>query len=178
MTGGKNCATMDTTTFFDFTAYMARLTAENRLARREDFRAVTCSGMGYLEGLLQEFQTTANFVATSDVCAETTFMHAGGWFKRRVFTVFLLMRYAFGDGQDAARKMALCRELFRQFQSRFIRDAEALSGEMLYLNTADIRSNELGGTFLSGCTGLYFMLSMDEPTQLCYDPEEWQSATE
>ena len=147
---------------FDFVSYMGRVVAENRLAQKENFAVTTCSGIEHLEGMLDMYQTGANFVCTSDVCQESLFTSSGGWFKRRVFTVFVLARYAYGDGADYAAKMGLCRELFRQMCAR-----------LLYLNTGDIRSNELGGMFLNGCTGLYFMLSMDEPTDLVYNAEEW-----
>lgn len=50
---------------------------------------------------------------------------------------------------------------------------EAADGSMLYLDVSDIRSNELGGQFLNGCTGLYFMLTMERPVDLCYAPSEW-----
>ena len=69
--------------------------------------------------------------------------------------------------------MELCRELFRQFQSRMLRDALKFQDEMSQLNLQDIRSRELGGLVLNGCTGLYFMVSMDEPVNLCYDDGEW-----
>lgn len=158
---------------FDFVSYMGRVVAENRLAQKEGFAVTTCSGIEHLEGMLDMYQTRANFVCTSDVCQESLFTASGGWFKRRVFTVFVLARYAYGDGADYAAKMGLCRELFRQMCARFIRDSEELQTQLLYLNTGDIRSNELGGMFLNGCTGLYFMLSMDEPTDLVYNAEEW-----
>lgn len=54
-----------------------------------------------------------------------------------------------------------------------MRDSQLLQENLTYLNADDIRSNEIGGTFLNGCTGLYFQLSVDEPTELCYNPEEW-----
>jgi hypothetical protein len=38
----------------------------------------------------------------------------------------------------------------------------------------EIRSRELGGQFLNGCTGLYFMVALDEPTDLQYNQDEWQ----
>ncbi len=164
-------------TFFNFPAYLKTLTEENRLAATCGFRPSVCSGVQHIEGLLQEFQRTANFVCTSDICEESTLQRGGGWFKRRVFTVFILMRYRFGDTADQAAKMATVRELFRQFQSRILRDSQDLENNFVYVNTADIRSRELGGSFLSGCTGLYFMLSMDEPTDLCFRRDEWAIPT-
>lgn len=159
---------------FDFISYMEGLCRKNRLMRKLGFVTTTCSGINYVEGMLEQYQTAANFVCTSDVCSESTFMASGGWFKRRVFTVFVLMRYSYGDRADYGLKLGQCREVLRQLQSRFIRDSVRLQDRLLYLNTGDIRSNELGGTFLNGCTGLYFMVSMDEPVELVYNGEEWE----
>ena len=158
---------------FDFIEYIKSLTAANKLATDKKFQPVTCSGINYLEGMLEEYQTTANFICTTDTCQETTFQQSGGWFKRRVYTVFILARHEYGNIEDYNQKLTLCRELFRQLQSRFLHDSELLQTQLLYLITADIRSNELGATFLNGCTGLYFLLSMDEPTNIAYDPNEW-----
>lgn len=158
---------------FDFISYMEQLTASNRLAVSNGFKHSTNSGISYLEGMLEQYTKTANFVSSSDVCSESRFLSSGGWFKRRVFTVFILMRYKYGNTADCAAKLATCRELFRQFESRFIHDTEALGNQLVYLNAEDVRSNEIGGTFLNGCTGLYFMVSIDEPTDLVYNTEEW-----
>lgn len=155
------------------TPYMARITAENALCREHGFRHTTCSGINYLEGMLADFRRTANFVCTADTSQCTTFERGGGWYERRVYTVFILSRYTFGDADSYARAMQLCREVYRQFQTRFVRDREAADGSMLYLDVADIRSNELGGQFLNGCTGLYFMLTMERPVDLCFSPSEW-----
>lgn len=157
------------------THYMARMASECRLCALNRFKAVTCSGPEHLEGLLQNFQTTANFVCTADTSQCTTFERGGGWYERRVYTVFILARFRFGSTDDYARAMNLCREVFRQFQSRMIHDRERADGSMLYLDTADIRSNELGGMFLNSATGLYFMLTMEQPFDLCFRPEEWDN---
>ena len=158
---------------FDFIEYIKELTQTNKLAISQGFEHTTCSGINYLEGMLEQYQTTANFVCTTDTCQESTFQQSGGWFKRRVYTVFILARHEYGNMDDYAAKLDICRELFRQLQSRFLHDSELLQTQLLYLHTEDIRSNELGATFLNGCTGLYFMLSMDEPTDITYNPQEW-----
>lgn len=160
---------------FNFISYIKDLTAQNRLTREKAFIHTTCSGLGYLEGMLQQYQTAANIICTSDVCSESTFQQSGGWFKRRVYTIFILMRYDFGDMTDYADKINTCREILRQYQSRILHDSEALATQLLYIHTDDMRANELGSTFLNGCTGLYFMLSMDEPTTLEYNPDAWET---
>ena len=95
-----------------------------------------------------------------------------------MFTVFLLARYDTRSKDDYRAKLSLCRELFRQMHSRFIVDASWLQSDLCYLAVDEIRSRELGGQFLNGCTGLYFMLAIDEPTDLQYNSEEWNAEDE
>lgn len=158
---------------FNFIDYIAQLTRQNRLTVKHDFVHTTCSGINYLEGMLELYQSVANFICTSDVCSESTFLQSGGWFKRRVYTVFILMRYEYNNTVDYNAKMSTCREILRQMQSRLLHDSEQLQSQLLYLHTEDIRANEIGSTFMNGCTGLYFMLSMDEPIELAFNPDEW-----
>ena len=165
---------MNTKTLFDFVGCIKDLTQQNRLANVHQFVPCTCSGIGYLEDVLSRLRNERAFVCVSDVCEESITRHGGGWFKRRVFTVFLLSRYNVRDTEDYHTKMTLCRELFRQFHSRFIVDEHRLQSELTYMAVDEIRSRELGGQFLNGCTGLYFMVALDEPTDLQYNQDEWQ----
>ena len=167
---------MNARTLFDFHAYLQGLTAKNRLARSRRYHFCTCSGVGYLEELLAQMRQHSAFVCLSDVSEDSVRQVGGGWFKRRTFTAFILRRYdtrsmtAYREAIDEAR------ELFRQLHSRFIRDEADIQNELAYLRTDDVRSRELGGQFLNGCTGLYFMLNIDEPIDLRYDAEEWDEA--
>lgn len=162
---------------YDFTNYMSQLTGQNNMARAWQFEHTTCSGLGYLEGMIEQYQSTANFVCTSDVCQESLYAQSGGWFKRRVYTVFIIARYEYGNQADYAVKMDRCRELARQFTARMLHDSLQLQTEMLYLDTDNIKCSELGGIFLNGCTGLYLMVGMDEPTDLTYNPDLWADNT-
>ena len=49
-------------------------------------------------------------VCLSDICEESTVRHGGAWFKRRVFTVFVLARYDTRREDDYRERLALCRE--------------------------------------------------------------------
>jgi len=162
---------------FDYISYIKQLTSENVLCQKEGFQFCTCSGVNYLEELLRRYQRWSSFVAVSDVCDETTGQRGGGWTRRRLFTTFILRRFKYGDmtSQRAARD--LCREVYRQFQSRLLFDEDKHNNRMLFLNFEDIRSQELGGEFINGCTGLYFMLTMDEPTDISYNAAEWDAGT-
>lgn len=158
---------------FDFNGYMEGLCFKNRLARALAFQPCSCSGIQYLEGMLSHLRSVANFFCVSDVSDGSTVCRGGGYFRRRVFTVYLLMRFTTGDTMQQEQRMDTCRELFRQVHSRLLRDEARLDNELVYLNVADIRSRDLGGMFLTGCTGLYFMVSVDEPVNLCYNVDEW-----
>lgn len=166
---------MNAYTFFDFAEYIHRLTLENKYAVSNGFQFTTCSGINYLEEALRRYQDAPALVCVSDVCDESTIQRGGGWMKRRLFTVFILRRFEWGNmgSQTAARD--ICRELYRQFQSRLLHDEDGLNNDLLFLNFEEIRSTEIGGTFLNGATGLYFMLTMDEPTDISYNAEEWEA---
>jgi len=165
---------MNPKTLFDFHNYLYELVEKNKLARQYEFYPCSCSGIGYLEEMLAGSRSHKAFVCVSDVSEDSTQRHSGGWFKRRVFTVFILCRYNTRSQEDFREKLGVCRELFRQLHSRFIVDESALQNELAYLDVQNIRSRELGGQFLNGCTGLYFMLAIDEPIDLQYDATEWE----
>lgn len=165
---------MKSKNLFDFHSYLFRLVGENKLSLRHGFHPCSCSGIAHLEELLSIHRSHKAFVCLSDTTDDSIARKGGGWFKRRLFTVFVLHRFDTRNMADYQEKLTLCRELFRQFHSRFIRDEHDLQNDLAYLNVGDIRSRELGGTFLNGCTGLYFLLSMDEPADLQYDKEEWE----
>lgn len=92
-------------------------------------------------------------------------------------TVFITHPFEFRDMKSHRQAMDACRELYRQFQSRMLRDAASAAYRRFTLNMGDIRSQELGGTILSGAIGLMFMITMDEPTDISYDPAEWTEET-
>lgn len=158
---------------FDFIDYFRRVTAENKKAQADGFVFATCSGTGYLEEVLQQFRRAAHFVCVNDTAQGTFFERGGGFFQRRVVTIQFLSRFAHGNMDDYHAALERTRELCRQFVSRLIADAEVLRSELIFINTSDIRLNDLGGEFVNGATGRVMMFSIDEPTSLCYNKDEW-----
>ena len=164
---------MDAKHLFDFHNYLYELVEKNKLARTHEFYPCSCSGISYLEEMLSNSRSHKAFVCLTDTSEDSTTRKSGGWFKRRVFTVFILCRYNTRSQEDYREKLGVCRELFRQLHSRFLIDEHDLQNELAYLDVENIRSRELGGQFLNGCTGLYFMLAIDEPIDLQYDATAW-----
>lgn len=158
---------------FDFHAYLARLVATNRLAQSHRFRSGTCSGIDGIEDVRHHFSTSPAFILSDDITTAETIQHSGGWRKRRTFTVFILHTFRHDDESDRLAKMNLCREMERQLQSRFLHDQPSLENDLTYLRLDAMPSTEIGRYFGNGLTGLYFMVTLEEPTDLCYNPNEW-----
>ena len=59
---------------------------------------------------------------------------------------------------------------------RLLHDKEyqKFGDQLEYLNLNQVYSTELGRYSMNGCTGLYFMLTSDEPTDLQYDESLWK----
>lgn len=169
---------MNTKKTFDFNAYMARLTRQNCFARSEGFHPCDCSGIRHLEGMLQNMRQHPAFACTSDVAEESTVSRGGGFFKRRVFTVFLVKRFRSGDMASYREALGTCRELMRQLHSKFLVDKDNLENELVFLNVANVKNRELGGQFLDSATGLYFTIAMDEPVDLTYNADEWDTTSD
>lgn len=163
-------------TQFDALEYFAKLGRKNKLATENGFVVDYCSGPDVLVPLMAEYRDSQNFIFVDDTTSSNTFSNKTGWFERNVYCVHILAGYEHGDAEDYNRALQMCRKLFRQFLSRIIKDKESYKyGEkLLYLNTGNIYSNEYGRYSFNGCTGLFFQIQNDEPTDLVYDAEEWE----
>ena len=127
-----------------------------------------------LKRFFRIFGVESAFFAVDDTNDGVTEKRSGGFFKKRTFTVFLMMRYRISDMAERQAALEVCRRLFRQVHSRMLVDRENLDNELVYLNTDNVYSRELGEYFISGCTGLYFMIDVSEPVSLIYDSDEWE----
>lgn len=165
---------MNTTEFFNAEDYFKSLCSSNRLALEHKFLACTCSGIQSLQGPLDTYRTSNAFFCVDDVNDGQMYQgKGGGWYKKRTFTVFIMHRYKFNDEADRVAKLALCRQVFRQIATRLIVDAKRLRSDLIYLGVENILCRELGQYFLNGCTGLYFMIDVEEPVNLLFNPDEW-----
>jgi hypothetical protein len=170
---------------FDALDYFKNLGEKNRLCKLHGFKPVFCSGPDSIEGVMNEFQKTANFVMVDDTTDGNRFSEGVSFFQRRVYTVFILASYKWDDMKDRKIKLDLCREIFKQFIRRMIWDKNRLESEdedddFTFLNVEKIYSKEYGRYTMNGVTGLYFMVSNDEPESMEYEDElqmesEWET---
>lgn len=160
---------------FDALAYFAELGRTNKLAKENGFVVDFCSGPGALEPMMTNYRDAENFIFVDDTTSSNTFSNKVGWFDRNVYCVHILAGYDLGDADSYNRALRLCRTIFRQFLSKVIKDKEnyKYGNALMYLNTGNIYSNEYGRYSFNGCTGLFFQVQNDEPTDLTYNADEW-----
>lgn len=165
---------MEALNLFDAIGYFKEMCQKNKLAKQHEFYPCICSGINSLEEVLDQFRKKSAFFAVDDTNDGVTEQRSGGFFKKRTFTVFIMKRYIFGDMADRQKSLDVCRQLARQVHSRMLLDREEMSNELVYLNTSNVYTRELGEYFINGCTGLYFMIDVSEPIDLRYNGEEWE----
>lgn len=171
---------------FDALTYFKKLAESNRLCLQHGFKPVFCSGPDSIEGVMQQFQKTANFVMIDDTTDQNLYSEGVSYFKRRVYTVFILAAYRWDDMEDREQKLNLCRNIFQQFVRRMIWDKnnrEDADDDMTFLNVEKVYSKEFGRYTMNGVTGLYFMVENDEPEEMDYEDElqlqtEWVTEEE
>lgn len=160
---------------FDALTYFKKLAESNRLCLQHGFKPVFCSGPDSIEGVMQQFQKTANFVMIDDTTDQNLYSEGVSYFKRRVYTVFILAAYRWDDMEDREQKLNLCRNIFQQFVRRMIWDKnnrEDADDDMTFLNVEKVYSKEFGRYTMNGVTGLYFMVENDEPEEMDYEDEQ------
>lgn len=167
---------MESNEQFNAPAYFKKIAESNKYAKDNNFKACFCSGIEGIQGVLQSFRKTANFVMIDDTTAQNTHSEGVGYFDRNTYTVFILAAYREDDMEDRQTKLNICRKLFRQIHSRIIYDRDNFKyGDALaYLDVGHVYSKELSKYAMNGVTGLYFMVNNEEPVDLTYNVDEWE----
>jgi hypothetical protein len=73
------------------------------------------------------------------------------------------------DKITSAGEYQFCRVAGIAYMEEMIRKFKTAAGEMTCPVIERIPFYEISGYFISGCSGLYFSISADIPTELCYD---------
>ena len=145
--------------------------SKNKCAKVGKVSFCRVSGQEGFEECLHSRQSTANFIAVSDIAQGYTEQNTTPH-TRRVKTVFFAMRHALDDMQARQECMETMRELFRQFMSVLIQEKTRVEEEHIYLDPR-ISFQEIDRYFLSGCACAFFQVATDVYTDLRYNQEEW-----
>ena len=157
---------------FDFYKYVEDISANNKLFVENDFEFCKVSGPLGLQDAIAKARHKNNFLAVDDFSDGKVWNNGSAFCTRYVVTIFLFARFDIKRMDDRIDKLAMCRELRSQLHSRFIRDRHSVSA-VRYLNVNESLFREFTGAQLNGCTGLYFQLNIDIPTNMCYDEKQW-----
>ena len=160
---------------FNARGYFMELAETNRLAKENQFLAGSCSGLAGLETMMVNFRKAPNYILVDDTTTQSTYGNGVGYFRKDVYTIFIVAAYHHDDMVDREMKLDLCRRIFRQMHARLIHDRDGMRyrDALEYLQVDRVYSTELPRMFMSGMTGLYFMVYNDEPIDLSYDAAEW-----
>ena len=93
-----------------------------------------------------------------------------GYFLKRVITVFILRRYKIADQADRASKLAETRLIRNKLTARLIKDSG--SPELMFLDKTRFPYKEVP-YFAAGTCGIYFFVTIKEPTDLCDKQDDW-----
>ena len=70
---------------FDALHYFETLAQQNILCRNNGFKPVFCSGPDSIEGVMQQFQKTANFIMIDDTTDQNLYSEGVSYFKRMIW---------------------------------------------------------------------------------------------
>ena len=156
---------------FDPIAYMRTLHGKLK-ATKTTYKFTEVSGVDNLEGVLQNSRHEKKFFAVDDSEEGITYRGAGGgYFERRQYTVFILGKATYGDMVKRAEVLVEARRIFRSLVTKLIKDKSSIP----LVNLEQIRFFEVPPAFATGCSGLYFNFTVENPIELIYNAADWES---
>ena len=153
---------------FDPVTYMQQLHGQLNLTKSK-YEFVKVSGLASLEGILENSKHHLHFFAIDDSQDGITVRRGGAYFERRPYTVFILGKAAYGNMDKRAEVLAEAKTIFRHLESRLIKDKLTIP----MLDMEQIRFYEVPPAFATGCSGLYFIFTVENPVNLVYDATAW-----
>jgi hypothetical protein len=139
-------------------------------ATKDKYAFVKVSSIAALEGVLQESRRKNYFFAVCDNQDGETFRGSGsGFYDRLSYYVFILGKADYGDMAKRAEVMNEARTIYRQLLSKMIKDRLQIP----VLDLSRIRFYEVPPAFATGCSGLYFNFTVEEPIELKYNAADW-----
>ena len=156
---------------FKIKDYIATIAA-NVLSHVEgyDFQLTEVSGLAGLEGIISGSTTYDNFIATDSTGDGYIVQNRnGGYFIRRVATVFIVRKYDYGNMADMLNEIEVCRNYFKLIMRQMVKDQPNLQLNLIYLNTERVPFREFEPETSAHFTGLYFMIEYEQPYNLLSD---------
>ncbi|MFV0538843.1 MAG: hypothetical protein ACK5M3_15985 [Dysgonomonas sp.] len=159
---------------FDAFDYFSSLCNKLKISKDNGYYPCKVSGLANMEEVINAYQSQTAYFAIDDTNdGQTSKSGGGGYFDRKQYIVFILKKYALNNMDQQKEYMKECRQIYKSICKKLIKDKSKLVDEFIYLQTDRIPFYEIEGYGIAGCTGLYFIITVDEPVNLCYDTTEW-----
>lgn len=159
---------------WDATQYFRTLTAQNKLAQQHGFDFVPVPSIAAAFALAEARTKSVAHVAfceTSD--GQMREGRSGGYFRHKVYTVFIMLRANIKSEADKKAKLDICRNIRDQFYSRLITEQDELEAATSYIFQQSIQERDTPTFTLDGSVATFFQLEFDIPVDLRYNPEQW-----
>jgi hypothetical protein len=158
---------------FNCISYLQGLHASLK-ATKDTYKFTTVSGIAALEGVVMNCKKNNRFFAVDDSEDGQTYQgNSGGFFERRTYTAFILIKTPWGDETKRAAALTEARTIYHSLVTKMIKDHAALANELTTLDTSNIRFHEVPPAFASGFSGIYFTFVVENPINLVYDAGSW-----
>lgn len=157
---------------FNAVNYFETRNGKLKLTVDGNYKFSRVTGIDYLEDILMKDIKQPAFLAVDDTDDGIIVREGAGYFLKRVITVFVFRRYKIGDQVDRETKLEETRLVRTKLTARLIKDSNLLP-ELSYLDKTKFPYKEVPGYFASGTCGIYFFVTIKEPTNLCDNADDW-----
>lgn len=159
---------------FDAYSYFTDIATKLKVAKDQQFYPCKVSGLSNMEEVIVSLRDKKAYFAIDDTNDGMLFKGGGGgYYERKMYVVYLLYKIPVNNMDAQHKALNICREIYHSVCTRLLKDKRRLENEMTYFDTSRIPFYELEGYAIAGCTGLYFMVTVDQPRNLCYNEDEW-----
>ena len=154
-------------------SYFENLSAK-LLVAKGTYKFCRVSGLNHLDDVLANMIKHNAFFAVDDSDDGVTISRGSGYFNRRAVVVYVLKKYKTTDMISRETALNECRKIHTSLLTKLIKDSNEVP-ELQFLDKSRIPYHELPGMLAAGTTGLYFILTIEEPVNLVYNAAEWES---
>lgn len=156
---------------FDVLGYLENEIHAHLKAVKDDHKFTRISGLSELEGILTK--KGDKFFAVDDLQDYQLLKPHQSYVGVKTFTVYICQKAKYGDFETRDLVMPIYRKAFKDIVSKMALDRRNMANGLVGFNTDRIRMYEMPGLIAGGSIGIYFILRIEEVTNVVYDANSW-----